>query len=99
MSATLDAALFADYFGRALRRADPASPPVPKLEVKGRMFPVQARRLENCRTPTIKIPKIPPPKKCARKQYYVVTLTLTLTLTLYYVVWESLTKSEGLPGN
>ena len=45
MSATLDAGLFADYFQRALRREDAnrdgyTSAPVPKLEVKGRMFPV-----------------------------------------------------------
>jgi HrpA-like RNA helicase len=39
MSATLDARLFADYFGRALRFIN--REPVPVLKVEGKMFPVQ----------------------------------------------------------
>ena len=60
MSATLDARLFAEYFGRALRSVSRS--PVPVLKVEGKMFPVREVYLEEALL-SVDMSRAPPPKR------------------------------------
>eukprot|EP01043_Picozoa_sp_COSAG02_P020485 COSAG02_NODE_1013_length_15207_cov_4.700556_3_plen_1238_part_00 len=60
MSATLDARLFAEYFGRALRTI--SREPVPVLKVEGKMFPVKEVYLEEVLC-SVDMTHVPIPKR------------------------------------